>query len=105
MCRKRQSRVRFKVPLTGRILRGMGLLRLILYWVRQRAFVLDYPYEVSAIDPAAAGFATNEVLGLVFGRIANSPSHVLASGNVGHVFFWNRLAGRTRASHSANMAD
>ena len=48
-------------------------LRLILRRVRQRPFMLEHLAEITAIDPAAAGRAPEEMLGLVLRRVANAP--------------------------------
>jgi hypothetical protein len=47
-------------------------LRLILRRVRQRPFVLEHLAEIAAIDPAAAGGAPDEMLGLARWRIADT---------------------------------
>jgi len=45
-------------------------LRLILCGMRQWPFVLEHLAEITAIDPAVAGGAPDEVLGLVVWEIA-----------------------------------
>ena len=67
--------------------------------------MLQHLREVSAVDPAFAGRTADEVLSLVLGRIANSPSDVLASGNVGHALLRTDWRAGPEASHTANMAD
>jgi hypothetical protein len=47
-------------------------LRLILRRVRQRAFVLEHLSKIAAVDPAAAGRAPEEMLGLARWRIADT---------------------------------
>jgi hypothetical protein len=47
-------------------------LRLILRGVRQRPFVLDHLAEIAAIDPAIAGRAADEMVGLVCRRVAET---------------------------------
>jgi hypothetical protein len=46
-------------------------LRLVLCRVWQGTFVLEHLAEIGAIDPAAAGRAADEVLGLVFRQSAH----------------------------------
>ena len=46
--------------------------------------------KVSTIDPAATGLAANEMLGLVLGRIAETPADVFAARDVNH---WCAVAG------------
>jgi hypothetical protein len=43
---------------------------LILRWAWERTFVLEHLAEIAAIDPAGAGWASDELLGLVLWRIA-----------------------------------
>jgi hypothetical protein len=47
-------------------------LRLILHRVRQWAFVLEHVAEITAVDPAAARRAPDEMLGLVLRRTADT---------------------------------
>ena len=47
-------------------------LRLILRRVRQWPFVIEHLSEITAIDPAAAGGAPDERLGLARWRIADT---------------------------------
>jgi hypothetical protein len=49
--------------------------------MRQRPFVLKDLTQITAIDPAAAGRAFDEVLGLVLGRIAQSSTEDGAAGD------------------------
>jgi len=51
-------------------------LRLILRRVWPRAFVLEHLSEITAIDPAAAGRAADEMIDLVLGRIADAPDRL-----------------------------
>jgi hypothetical protein len=53
-------------------------LRLILR-VRQRPFVLEDLAEIAAVDPAVAGWAADEVLGLVLWRIADANAQIFAA--------------------------
>jgi hypothetical protein len=46
--------------------------------------MLEHLYQVSAVDPSAAGLATNEVLGLVPRRIAKETADVFAARNIDH---------------------
>ena len=46
--------------LRGRALLDRGLLRLILRWVRQRAFVVLDPSQIPRIDPAVARLASEK---------------------------------------------
>ena len=46
-------------------------MRLILRRVRQRPFVLEHLAEITAVDPAATGQTSEEMLGLVLRRIAD----------------------------------
>jgi hypothetical protein len=47
-------------------------LRLILRRVRQRPFMLEHLAEITTVDPAAAGRAPEEMLGLARWRIADT---------------------------------
>jgi hypothetical protein len=47
-------------------------LRLILRRVRQRPFVLEHLAEITAIDPAIAGGASDEMLGFALRRFADT---------------------------------
>jgi len=47
-------------------------LRLILRRVWQRPFVLEHLSKIAAVDPAAAGRAPEEMLGLARWRIADA---------------------------------
>jgi hypothetical protein len=60
-------------------------LRLILRRVRQRPFVLEHLAEIAAIDPAIAGRAPDEVLGLALRGIAQKPPQKFATRNVCHL--------------------
>ena len=51
-------------------------LRLILRRVWPRAFVLENLSEITAIDPATAGRAADEMIDLVLGRIADAPDRL-----------------------------
>ena len=57
-------------------------LRLILRGVRQRPFVLDHLAEIAAIDPAIAGRAAEEMVGLVCRRVAETLSDVFAAREI-----------------------
>jgi hypothetical protein len=48
--------------------------------------VLENLAKIAAIDPAAAGRATDEMLGLILRRIAEGLSKILAARNVDHQF-------------------
>jgi hypothetical protein len=39
-------------------------LRLILRWVRERPFMLEHLAKITAVHPAATGWAFDEMLGL-----------------------------------------
>ena len=54
----------------GRTLRRS--LRLILRRVRQPPFMLEHLAEITTVDPAAAGRAPEEMLGLARWRIADA---------------------------------
>jgi hypothetical protein len=47
-----------------------------------RIIVLEHLAEITAIDPAAAGRAPDEMIDLAFGRIAHSSPDDGATGNV-----------------------
>jgi hypothetical protein len=51
----------------------------------QRAFVLEYASQITAIDPAAAAGASDEMLGLIRGRLSNAPANVFPAREV-HAF-------------------
>jgi hypothetical protein len=55
-------------------------LRLIPCRMRQRPFVLEHLAEITAIDPAAAGWAADEVLGLVFRQSTHQAPMYLPRG-------------------------
>ncbi len=57
-------------------------LRLILRGVRQRPFVLEHLAEIAAIDPAIAGRAADEMVGLVCRRVAETLSDVFAAREI-----------------------
>jgi hypothetical protein len=57
----------------------LKLLQLVLCWVRQRAFVLENLAEITAIDPAVARWAPDEVFGLVRRRVAETLPDVFAA--------------------------
>jgi hypothetical protein len=65
---------------------------LILRGVWQRAFVLEHLSKIAAINPPAAGWASNEVLGLALGRIAETLSQIFAARDFDHS---NRSPDRT----------
>jgi hypothetical protein len=46
----------------------------------QWAFVLEHLSKIAEAHPAAAGWTADEMIGLVFGRIAGSPADVLPRG-------------------------
>jgi hypothetical protein len=46
--------------------------------------VLEHLAEITAIDPAIAGWTSDEVVRFVLCRIADRPAHVLASGHRCH---------------------
>jgi hypothetical protein len=48
--------------------------------MRQRPFVLEHLAEITAIDPAAAGWAADEVLGLVFRQSTHQAPMYLPRG-------------------------
>jgi hypothetical protein len=50
----------------------------------QGAFVPKNLAKIAAVDPAAAGRATDEMLGLVLGRIADAPPEIFATRKVDH---------------------
>jgi hypothetical protein len=56
----------------------------ILRRVRQRPFVLEDLSKIAAIDPPAAVRATDEVLSLALGRIAEKLPNISAARNAGH---------------------
>jgi hypothetical protein len=60
-------------------------LRLILRRVWQRPFVLEHLAEITAIDPAAARLAFDEVFGLIRGRLCNALANVFPAREV-HAF-------------------
>jgi hypothetical protein len=59
-------------------------LRLVLCRVWQRALVLEDLAEITAIDPASAAWAADEMLGLIPWRIANAPSNAFTAGDTDH---------------------
>ena len=59
-------------------------LWLILRWVWERTLVLEHLAEIAAIDPAGAGWASDEMLGLVLWRIAEAFPQIFAALNADH---------------------
>jgi hypothetical protein len=55
-------------------------LRLILRRMWQGAFVLEDLSKIAAVDPPVAGWTSDEMLGLIFGWIAQTPSDVFPAG-------------------------
>jgi hypothetical protein len=53
----------------------------------RRAFVLEHLAKITAVDPAAAGWTSEEMLGLARGPFAKPPSEGLAARDVDYVFF------------------
>jgi hypothetical protein len=47
--------------------------------------VLEHLSKVTAINPAAACLASDEMLGLVLGWVAETLSKILAAGDFGHL--------------------
>ena len=56
-------------------------LRLILRRMRHRAPVLEHLAQITAINPAVTGWATDEVVGLTRGWLAETLPDVLAAGD------------------------
>jgi hypothetical protein len=54
-------------------------LKLILRRVWQRTFMLKDLAQITAIDPATAGGAADEVSCFVRGRLADEPANVLSA--------------------------
>jgi hypothetical protein len=54
-------------------------LLLILWRVWQRAFVLEHLSKIAAVDPAAAGRASDEMICLVHRLSADAPPKVLVA--------------------------
>jgi hypothetical protein len=52
--------------------------------VWQWAFMLEHLSKIAAVDPAAAGRATDEMLGLARRGIAATPTQVFATRKVDH---------------------
>ena len=52
--------------------------------MRQRPLVLEHLAEITAVDPAAAGRAPDEMLGLVLRWIANAFAEEFSARNIGH---------------------
>ena len=50
----------------------------------QWAFVLEHFSKIAEAHPAAAGWAADEMIGLVFGRIAGSAADVFAARYFSH---------------------
>jgi hypothetical protein len=74
-------------------------LWLILCRVWQRPLVLEDLAEITAIDPAAAGRAWDEMLGLACRAFAKPRSEVLAA-RVGHGGFLERQLVGSRSVHA-----
>ena len=53
--------------------------------VWQRTFVVEHLAEITAVDPAVAGGAPDEVLGLALRGIAQKPPQKFATRNVCHL--------------------
>jgi hypothetical protein len=73
-------------------------LRLILRRVRQRTLVLKDVAQITAIDPAATGWATDEMLGLVLWLLADAAAEISGS--------WDHFLGGslwTSSGHSLSM--
>ena len=58
---------------------------LIFYRMRQGAFVLEDLREVATVDPAFAGWAVDEMLGLILGWIADASSDVFAAREIAQI--------------------
>jgi predicted DNA-binding ribbon-helix-helix protein len=63
-------------------------IRLFLRWVRQGAFVLGDLAEIAAINPAAAGGAANEMLGIVLRRVADELARRCDAGLTVNICFF-----------------
>ena len=59
-------------------------LRLILRRMRQGTFVLEHLAEIAAINPAVAGRAFDEVLGVVIRRLAEAPTNISTARKADH---------------------
>ena len=75
----RESCGRKPEPATAPVTR---LLRLVLCRMWQRTPVLEHLAEITAIDPAAAGRAADEMLGVALRRFTHSFPEDGAAGNV-----------------------
>ena len=75
----RESCGRKPEPATAPVTR---LLRLVLCRMWQRTLVLEHLAEITAIDPAAAGWASDEILCLALGLMAHSSPEDGAAGNI-----------------------
>ena len=54
-------------------------------WMWQGTFVIEHLAEITAIDPAAAAGAPDEVVGLTLRGIAQKPPQKFATRNVCHL--------------------
>ena len=61
------------------------ILWLALRRMWQRTFVVEHLAEITAVDPAVAGGAPDEVLGLALRGIAQKPPQKFATRNVCHL--------------------
>jgi hypothetical protein len=60
------------------------------------AFVLEYASKIAAINPAAAGWAFDEMLGLTLRRVAEKLPNIFAAWNGNHFFPRFLATGRRR---------